>query len=105
MFHYALYICPCSYATQAGTRRGALAVVLSSVPGGPASTASFDHSSPLPSALQSNGTGGDAAFSVSLGDAGARVSLWPRRCCWALPLGPCGGAAAFSPPLAALDVA
>ena len=92
MFHYALYISPCSYAAQAGTRRGALAVVLNGVTGGPASTASFDRFSPLPFTLLSNGTGGDAAVSASLCDAGARVNA--TLLCGldsTPPLGPCDG--------------
>ena len=111
MFHYALCIFPCSHAAQAGTRRGALAVVLNGVPGGPASTASFDRSSPLPFTLLSNGTGGGAAFSVSLGDAGARVNATlvfgldaaaPRRL-WVNATA--AATAAFSPTLVALDFA
>ena len=109
MFHYALYIFPCSFAAQAGTRRGALAVVLNGVPDNPATTASFDRPLPLPSALQSNGTGGDAAYSVSLGDAGARVnatlviglldSAAPCRL-WVKAMA--AATAAFSPTLTAL---
>ena len=112
MLHYVLCIFPCSYAAQAGTRRGALAVVLNGVPGGPASTASFDHSSPLPFTPLSNGTGGGAAYSVSLGDAGSRVNATrvcgldaaaaPRRL-WVHATA--AATAAFSPTLAALDFA
>jgi hypothetical protein len=57
-----------------GFRRGAVAVVISGLPGGEISTSSYDRESPIPFKVISNGTNGAAAFSVVLSDSGSRIS-------------------------------